>query len=106
LGGRRTIKYKSRARRAADTLLRRALRSLRRSPWPAWPTRRPGRPLRGYGPQQAMGDSETGVEAVSAALRAAVGQVRAFPMRSALLRIELVNSGAVFRAVLHSPLWL
>jgi len=83
---------KSRARRAADTLPRGALRSLRRSPWPARPTRRPGRPLRGCGPQQATGARR---QESRRCRRAAIGQARAFPMRSALLRIELVNSGAV-----------
>jgi len=47
------------------------LRSLRRSPRLAWPTRRPRRPLRGCGPAAGDGGSETGAEAVSAAPRAA-----------------------------------
>jgi hypothetical protein len=66
------------------------LRSLRRSPRLAWPTRRPRRPLRGCGPAAGgRGLGNRGRGGVGGATGRSRGKVEVFPMQSALLRLEL-----------------
>jgi hypothetical protein len=85
----------SRAPRAADTLLRRALRSLRRSPPASLADKAARTATARLCPTAGGQGSENKVRGVvGGAAGRSRRQRRPFPMQSALLRLKLVNSGA------------